>query len=148
MGPILRDPFGRLPETPPEGSPAYASTRSAGAGAGAGAALCRRLRADVERCAAWDHVASPAVDALRHTAGKEYELLLEEKLAALGIPFVTEDALRAEGHAKTPDIKLELPIAVRGRVVNWIDSKVNSCNTHFTHPERPDPEPQNMDTAP
>jgi hypothetical protein len=91
-------------------------------------AAARRLRVDVERCVAWDHVASPAVDTLRHTAGREYEDLLEEKLTRLGIPFVTEDALRAEGHAKTPDIKLELPIAVGGRIVNWIDSKASFCD--------------------
>ena len=121
VGMCLRDPFGRIPETPPEGTPAHAHENG-------GARLCRRLRIDVERCVAWDHVASPAVDTLRHTAGREYEDLLEEKLTRLGIPFVTEDALRAEGHAKTPDIKLELPIAVRGRIVNWIDSKASFCD--------------------
>ena len=49
-------------------------------------------------------------------------------------PFVTEQALRAEGHAKTPDIKLELPIAVKG-VVNWIDSKASFCDP-LVHVER------------
>jgi hypothetical protein len=34
----------------------------------------------------------------------------------------------AGGHAKTPDIKLELPIAVNGRIVNWIDSKASFCD--------------------
>jgi hypothetical protein len=53
---------------------------------------------------------------------------LTEKLHALGVPFVSEGSLRAEGHAKTPDVKLELPIAVRGRVVNWIDSKASFCD--------------------
>ena len=84
---------------------------------------------------AWDHVASPAVDASRHSAGREYEDLLEEKLNALGVPFVSEGSLRAEGHAKTPDVKLELPIAVRGRVVNWIDSKASFCDP-IVHYER------------
>ena len=84
---------------------------------------------------AWDHVASPAVDASRHSAGREYEDLLEEKLRSLGVPFVSEGSLRAEGHAKTPDVKLELPIAVRGRVVNWIDSKGSFCDP-IVHYER------------
>jgi hypothetical protein len=75
------------------------------------------------------------VDTARHTAGREYEDVLEGTLRAMGIPFVTEGALRAEGHAKTPDIKLELPIAVRGRIVNWIDSKASFCDP-FVHVER------------
>lgn len=121
VGLCLRDPFAKIPETPPEGTPAHVHPNG-------GAQLCRRLRVDVERCVAWDHVASPAVDTLRHTAGREYEEVLEEKLTTLGIPFVTEGTLRAEGHAKTPDIKLELPIAVKGRIVNWIDSKASFCD--------------------
>ena len=125
VGPCLRDPFGKIPASPPEHTPAHAH----------GPALCARLRSDVERCVAWDHVASPAVDTLRHTAGREYEDLLENSLRKLGIPFVTEQALRAEGHAKTPDIKLELPIAVKGRVVNWIDSKASFCDP-LVHVER------------
>ena len=125
VGPCLRDPFGKIPDVAPDGTPAHAH----------GPDLCHRLRVDVERCVAWDHVASPAVDTLRHTAGREYEELLEEKLSRLGIPFVTEGALRAEGHAKTPDIKLELPIAVNGRIVNWIDSKASFCDP-LVHVER------------
>jgi hypothetical protein len=125
VGPCLRDPFGKIPASPPENTPAHAH----------GPQLCARLRSDVERCVAWDHVASPAVDTLRHIAGREYEDLLETRLEKLGIPFVTEQALRAEGHAKTPDIKLEVPIAVKGRVVNWIDSKASFCDP-LVHVER------------
>ena len=101
----------------------------------AGRGCVRRLRLDVERVTAWDHQASPAVDALRHDAGKEYEELLEEMLAAEGIPFVTERDLRADGHARTPDVKLEVPIAVRGRIVNWIDSKA-SFSDPLVHVEK------------
>ena len=124
-GALIRDPRGRVPTHPPPESPAGAHHADDLA---AGAALCERIRFDVERCVAWDHVASPAVDASRHSAGREYEDLLEEKLNAMGVPFVSEGSLRAEGHAKTPDVKLELPIAVRGRVVNWIDSKASFCD--------------------
>jgi hypothetical protein len=125
VGALLRDPHGKIPATPAAGTPAAAR----------GAKRCRRLRLDVERVTAWDHHASPAVDALRHNAGKEYEELLEEMLAAEGIPFVTERDLRADGHARTPDIKLEVPIAVRGRIVNWIDSKA-SFSDPLVHVEK------------
>ena len=131
-GALIRDPRGRVPTHPPPESPAGARHADDLA---AGAALCERIRFDVERCVAWDHVASPAVDASRHSAGREYEDLLEEKLNAMGVPFVSEGSLRAEGHAKTPDVKLELPIAVRGRVVNWIDSKASFCDP-IVHYER------------
>ncbi|CEF99935.1 unnamed product [Ostreococcus tauri] len=125
VGGILREPYSRIPATPEIGTVA----------AKYGATLMRRLRADVERVAAWDHQASPVVDTLRHGAGKEYEDLLEELLRAEGIPFVTERDLRADGHARTPDIKLEVPIAVRGRIVNWIDSKA-SFSDPIVHVEK------------
>jgi hypothetical protein len=60
---------------------------------------------------------------------------LEESLAAEGIPFVTEKDLRADRHARTPDIKLEVPIAVKGRIVNWIDSKA-SFSDPLVHVEK------------
>lgn len=125
VGAILKEPYARIPSMPAAGTVA----------ARYGATLMRRLRTDVERVAAWDHQASPVVDVLRHGAGKEYEDLLEELLRAEGIPFVTERDLRADGHARTPDIKLEVPIAVRGRIVNWIDSKA-SFSDPIVHMEK------------
>ncbi len=82
-----------------------------------------RLQQDIARCCEADAVCSPASDLARHHAGLQYEELLQCELAEAGIPYWTEEALRAKGFYKTPDAKLEVPVAVRGQVVNWVDSK-------------------------
>ncbi len=47
------------------------------------------------------------------------------KVEELGLAYLEEDQLRARGYDKTPDCKLEVPIAVDGHVVNWIESKAS-----------------------
>jgi len=85
--------------------------------------LCIRLVEDIRRCVDCDIVCSPASDSARQVAGRTYEDRLYDALTKAGIAFWTEEALRSGGFIKTPDAHLQVPVAVHGRVVCWIDSK-------------------------
>eukprot|EP00249_Psilotum_nudum_P002198 c15108_g1_i1 orf=225-1154(+) len=91
-----------------------------------------RVHLDLYRCMDSDSLSSPYVEMIRRVTGMEYEVYLYQKLRSLGIAFQTENALRAAGFSKTPDVKLEVPIGVRGRLVNWIDSKA-SFGDEYNH---------------
>lgn len=60
---------------------------------------------------------------LYRSVGCEYEVKLKDYLTERNIAFCDENQLRTRGYDKTPDFKLEVPIAVNGFVVNWIESK-------------------------
>ena len=61
------------------------------------------------------HNIGPRQDKERHNVGIEYELLLEQTLTSMDIPFETEEELRIRGTAKTPDILLSCPVGIRVR---------------------------------
>ncbi|XP_076354098.1 CDAN1-interacting nuclease 1 isoform X5 [Tachypleus tridentatus] len=83
------------------------------------------LAVEVFQCIINDDNYGPVADAVKHAVGLEFEQKLKEELQRLGIAFVDESVLREKGYDKTPDIKLEVPIAIDGHVVNWIESKAS-----------------------
>ncbi|KAL2099232.1 hypothetical protein ACEWY4_005712 [Coilia grayii] len=62
--------------------------------------------------------------------GQEHEVLLRDKLREKNLSFLDENQLRAKGYDKTPDIILEVPVAVEGHVVHWIESKASFGDDH------------------
>ncbi|XP_041969097.1 CDAN1-interacting nuclease 1 [Aricia agestis] len=70
-----------------------------------------------------DNQYGPHADIIKQSIGLEYELRLERELRLLNISFSDEKLLRMRGYDKTPDFKLDVPIAIDGFIVNWIESK-------------------------
>ncbi|XP_027028608.2 CDAN1-interacting nuclease 1 [Tachysurus fulvidraco] len=83
------------------------------------------LARHVEQCNINDCCYGPLVDCIKHSIGQEHEEILREKLRERNLSFVDENQLRAKGYDKTPDIILEVPIAVEGHIVHWIESKAS-----------------------
>lgn len=69
-----------------------------------------------------DHY-GPVAEAMKQSIGNEYEIRLRQELQDANVVFLHEDDLRTRGYDKTPDIKLEIPVAIDGQVINWIESK-------------------------
>ncbi|XP_030645244.1 CDAN1-interacting nuclease 1 [Chanos chanos] len=83
------------------------------------------LAKHVEQCTINDCCYGPLVDCIKHAIGQEHEEILRDKLRERNLSFLDENQLRAKGYDKTPDIILEVPIAVEGHIVHWIESKAS-----------------------
>ncbi|KAJ8963187.1 hypothetical protein NQ318_018653 [Aromia moschata] len=59
----------------------------------------------------------------KKSLGQEYEVKLHREAIKLGLAFRDEEHLRKNGYDKTPDCKLDVPVAVDGFIINWIESK-------------------------
>jgi len=71
-----------------------------------------------------DHSYGPVAEAIKGSVGEEHEQKIKDILTEMEIPYCDEHVLRGEGYDKTPDIKLEVPLALEGgHVINWIESK-------------------------
>uniref|UniRef100_A0A3P9D3P2 CDAN1-interacting nuclease 1 n=1 Tax=Maylandia zebra TaxID=106582 RepID=A0A3P9D3P2_9CICH len=83
------------------------------------------LASNVYQCTINDCCYGPQVDCIKHAIGHEHEVLLREKLKEKNLSFLDENHLRTMGYDKTPDIILEVPVAVEGHIVHWIESKAS-----------------------
>nr|CAG4641883.1 EOG090X0A0V [Eurycercus lamellatus] len=83
----------------------------------------RDLAFETYLCLLEDDEYGPIADATKQSIGYEYEIKLRLDLDQCNIAFLHEEHLRFKGYDKTPDIKLEIPVAVDGQVINWIESK-------------------------
>ncbi|XP_038641848.1 CDAN1-interacting nuclease 1 isoform X1 [Scyliorhinus canicula] len=92
----------------------------------------RVLANQVYQCTVNDCCYGPLVDCIKHAIGQEHEILLREKLQRKKLSFLDEDQLRAKGYDKTPDIILEVPVAIDGHVIHWIESKA-SFGDEYSH---------------
>ncbi|XP_030069661.1 CDAN1-interacting nuclease 1 isoform X3 [Microcaecilia unicolor] len=85
----------------------------------------RTLANQVFQCTLNDCCYGPLVDCIKHSIGHEHEVLLREKLLEHQLAFLEEDQLRDKGYDKTPDFILEVPVAVEGHIIHWIESKAS-----------------------
>lgn len=83
----------------------------------------RFLATEVYFCRIRDDQYGHYSEAIKFWTGEEHETKIKAKCQELGLSYRDENALRAQGYDKTPDILLDVPIAVNGRAVNWIESK-------------------------
>lgn len=82
-----------------------------------------QLQLESIHCSVQDQLQGVVTDCLRHAVGRDYEVILEQRLKEANIAFLDEDAQRQAGQDVTPDFRLHVPIGVGGQPVCWIDSK-------------------------
>ncbi|XP_060474983.1 CDAN1-interacting nuclease 1 isoform X3 [Panthera onca] len=91
------------------------------------------LANQVYQCIVNDCCYGPLVDCIKHAIGHEHEVLLRDLLLEKSLSFLDEDQLRAKGYDKTPDFILQVPVAVEGHIIHWIESKASfgdECSHH------------------
>jgi len=70
-----------------------------------------------------DNNYGPSSECIKAAIGYDYEKKAKKALERLGLSYQDEYELRDKGYDKTPDIKLDIPFAYNGHVINWIESK-------------------------
>ncbi len=83
----------------------------------------KRLRLELEKAVQEDFVYSPASSEAQAKNGRRAEDFIAEWLDKNKVPYQTEVESREKGLSKTPDFLLKKKILIKGREVNWIESK-------------------------
>lgn len=87
--------------------------------------LDRYMAANVANCIYNDSFDGPIMDMIRRSIGEDYEKRLKKLAADSGLVFHDEVYLRRYGYDKTPDLKLAVPCAYKGKIISWIESKAS-----------------------
>ncbi len=83
----------------------------------------KRVKREVEKCIEKDFVYSPASSESQARNGKSAESEIALWLKSKRVGFETEKDSIALGRSKTPDFLLKKPIKIKGRKINWVESK-------------------------
>ncbi|XP_054712382.1 CDAN1-interacting nuclease 1-like [Uloborus diversus] len=83
------------------------------------------LAVETRLCILSDETYGCVSDVVKNSVGEEFETKLQNQLTELGLSYSDENQLRKRGYDKTPDIILDIPIAIDDHVVNWIESKAS-----------------------
>ncbi|XP_076443121.1 CDAN1-interacting nuclease 1-like isoform X2 [Babylonia areolata] len=81
------------------------------------------LSVEISEAVCCDDIYGPYSDRTKRAIGIECEIRLQKWCTENDIGYLPEEEMRQLGYDKTPDVKLTMPIAVDGFVVNWIESK-------------------------
>jgi len=83
----------------------------------------QKLATEVWLATIKDNNYGPFTEQIKQAIGQDYENKAKRSLERLGLSYQDEYELRSKGYDKTPDIKLDIPFAYNGYVINWIESK-------------------------
>jgi len=83
----------------------------------------QKLATEIWLATVKDNNYGPLSEFIKAAIGQDYEKKAKKSLERLGLSYQDEHDLKSKGYDKTPDIKLDIPFAYNGYVINWIESK-------------------------
>jgi len=89
------------------------------------AVVDRRLRSDLQDALKEEIIYSPDGARIQYERGKDVERIVKKWLDMRKVTYITEyDAKKGE-YTKTPDFKLEAPIKIQNKWLNWVECKAS-----------------------